>query len=236
MTSDACGNGTLRKRLRKARTSSEDGVTQTSVTTPMVAAILAMACAGLGCRNSSAEGHREDAMPTQAIPVSALTPSPPRRPIPQPPAVSVASFAQPGGLLEECDDFALEWPIELDVGSASLAPGEAGVVAAEAILEFALRTRPGTTRVGRSCVIQFPWASNPILATCTTSWGAFDAGEAGVHPLGETRRYYDPAAIDGQLTADCLERDGEWHALPKDSRAFQDALRIRSQGAGHEVP
>jgi hypothetical protein len=142
--------------------------------------------------------------------------------------VSVASFAQPGGLLEECDDFALEWPIELDVASVKRAHGEAGVVAAEAILEYALRTRPGTTRVGRSCVIQFPWAGNPILATCTTSWAPFDAGEAGVHPLGETRRYYDPATIDDRLMADCVARGGEWHAVPKGSRAFQDAVRLRS--------
>jgi hypothetical protein len=138
--------------------------------------------------------------------------------MPQPPGVSVASFAQPGGTLEECDDFALAWPIE------------AGVVAAEAIFEFALRTRPGTTRVGRPCVIQFPWAGNPILATCTT-WGPFNAGEAGVHTLGETRRYYDPAIIDDRLMADCVERGGEWHAVPKGASAFQEAARLRSQGA-----
>lgn len=146
----------------------------------------------------------------------------------------MASFAQPGGLLEECDDFALEWPIELDVASVASvgrAEGEAGVVAAEAIAEFALRTRPGTTRVGRGCVIQFPWAGNPILATCTASWGPFDAGAAGVHPLGETRRYYDPAIIDDRLMADCVERGGEWHAMPKGGSAFQDAVRLRSQRA-----
>jgi hypothetical protein len=150
--------------------------------------------------------------------------------------VSVASFAQPGGPLEECDDFALEWPIDLDLASTERARGEAGVVAAEAVLEFALRMRPGTTRVGRPCVIQFPWADNPILATCATSWGQFDAGEAGVRPLGETRRYYDPAAIDDRLMADCVERGGEWHAMPKGSGAFQDAVRLRSPGAAARGP
>jgi len=82
-------------------------------------AILAMAHAGLACKSSSAEGHREDAMAAQATAVPSPTPAPPVPPIPQPPAASVASFAQPGGLLEECDDFALEWPIELDVASVA---------------------------------------------------------------------------------------------------------------------
>ena len=158
---------------------------------------------------------------------SAEPPQPPPPLVPQPPSglsdtVSVANFTK-DTRLDECDDFTVTVPPEVDGGEETLMKALDGL--SQNILKG---KKKGLSKIGRPCSEQFRTAH--VLATCVVHQDV--KGDSGTAlSLDVAARYYnlDTLTSNDRYMKDCIDMQGDWQAVEKDSDEYREALHARTR-------
>jgi cell division protein FtsB len=139
--------------------------------------------------------------------------------------VSVANFTK-DTRLDECDDFIVTVPPDATDGSDLLARTLDNV--SQSFVKGKKKSMPGLSKIGRPCAEQF--RVNQALATCVVHHvGKLDSG-IGL-AVGIVGRYYDLDTLTSNDTymKNCIDMNGDWQAVDKDSDEYREAVRERAR-------
>jgi hypothetical protein len=164
----------------------------------------------------------DEARTARAAENTPVAPTPPSPPSGLSGTVSVANFTK-DTRLDECDDFTITVPPEVDGGEEVLSKNLEAV--SQSFVKMKKKST-GLSRIGKPCTEQFRTAR--ALAACTAHWEG-DSGSSLTVDM--TSRYYNLDTITGSDTymKGCIDMQGDWQAAEKDSDEYREALRARAR-------
>jgi hypothetical protein len=195
------------------------------VVIPLGSCVACAVCAGVKKGMDGAKAHAWDGGTSVSTATATTVPEPTAPPAPTTITVSFATFTPKETMLDECVDFIITAPSNVDSGS-DLADRFAKAVAG--------KDQKNMSRIYKACDEQF--RMTPALAMCNAHVSVplkkiapdLDGGTAEVN---SDERYYNLDALthDNVYMKNCLDMKGDWTGVDKDSTEYREAVRARAR-------
>jgi hypothetical protein len=134
---------------------------------------------------------------------------------------SVANFTK-DTRLDECADFTITLPPDVDASAEAI---EKSVVA---LAKSLTKGKIGMSLLSKLCTEQF--GTNSVLATCTAHQQIVGDSGKGVEFVIFVHYYnLDTLTKSDTYMKNCLDMQGDWQAVDKDSDEYREAVRARGR-------